>query len=291
MENESDKVTMIRALSIKVFNPRSRNKFRHAEITKSIDIAGLRKPITVRRIQDKNYEYALICGQGRLESLIMLKEEFVPAFIIDVDEETALIMSLAENLARVNPRAGEQFNRIREMKSDGLTDKEISKVTGFSPNWVNSLTMLIDKGESKLLAAIESGKIPISLAVEIARTDYDGAQELFIKAFDLGKIKHKDVIKIRNILEARNEGLKGNTNNMFHYKSRKKKITADELTKLFQDNINEHKLLKNKAMIVEENIMLAQQIFQDLIQAPDFNHLITTEELDDSIALILKPVI
>ncbi|MEH4627045.1 ParB N-terminal domain-containing protein [Phytobacter diazotrophicus] len=291
METEPDQITMIKISSIKVSSPRSRNKFKHAEITESINNAGLRKPITVRRIQDKTFEYALICGQGRVESLIMLKEEFIPAFIIDVDEETALIMSLVENMARVNPRAGEQFNRIKEMKSNGLTDKEIAKVTGFSSHWISDLTMLIDRGESKLLAAVESGKIPISLAVEIARTDYEGAQELFIKAFDLGIIKHKDIIKVRSILDARNEGLKGHVNNVFRYKTQKKKMTTNDLTKLFQDNINEHKLLKNKALLVEENIMLTQQILQELINLHDFKNLIKEENLDDSINLILKPVI
>ena len=102
-----NRIQMIKVTSIKVVLPRSRNKFKHAEITDSIDTSGLRKPITVRRISDRKYEFALICGQGRLESLTALGEKLIPAFILDIDENKAYIMSLVENMARVIPRAGE----------------------------------------------------------------------------------------------------------------------------------------------------------------------------------------
>lgn len=224
MNNQPEKIVLLKTSLIKIINPRSRNKFRHGEITESIDKSGLRKPITVRRIDDKDYEYALVCGQGRLEAINNLNEDMIPAFIIDIDDETAYLMSLIENMARVNPRAGEQFNRIKEMKAEGLTDREISTVTGFSYGWISSITMLIDKAENKLLAAVESGKMPISLAVEIAKTDYKGAQELFIQAFEKGEIKHKDIIKLRAILDARNEGLKGFNGAGFGYSKKKKNL-------------------------------------------------------------------
>lgn len=288
MNKEFDHVTMIDALSVKVVNPRSRNKFKHFEITESIK-NGLRKPITVRRIKDEDYQYALICGQGRLESFHQLKEKMIPAFIIDVDEETAYLMSLIENMARVNPRTGEQFYRIRDMTNEGMANKDISKHTGLSVNWINSIIMLLGKGENKLLAAVESGKIPISLAVEIAKSNYKESQELFIEAFEAGKIKQRDVIKLRKILETRSEGLKGSISNSFKSDHKKKKISVDELTKMYQDSINEHKSLKNKARLIEENILLAQQIFMELLKDESFSNLVKQEQLSEAVILIQKP--
>lgn len=288
MKNNPDEITLLKASLIKVINPRSRNKFRHGEITESIDKSGLRKPITVRKINDKDYEYALVCGQGRLEAINNLNEEMIPAFIIDIDDETAYLMSLIENMARVNPRAGEQFNRIKEMKTEGLTDKEISTVTGFSYGWISSITMLIDKAENKLLAAVESGKIPISLAVEIAKTDYQGAQELFVQAFEKGEIKHKDIIKIRAILDARNEGLKGFNGAGFGYRKKKKELTTEDLTKLYQENIDSHKKIKKKALFVEENIILARQIVQDIMNDAEFSKLVKEENMTEHVNLIIR---
>lgn len=288
MNNHPKGIILIKTSLIKILNPRSRNKFRHGEITESIDKSGLRKPITVRKINDKEYEYALVCGQGRLEAINNLNEDMIPAFIIDIDDETAYLMSLIENMARVNPRAGEQFNRIKEMKAEGLTDKEISTVTGFSYGWISSITMLIDKAENKLLAAVESGKIPISLAVEIAKTDYQGAQELFVQAFEKGEIKHKDIIKIRAILDARNEGLKGFNGAGFGYSKKKKELTTEDLTKLYQENIDSHKKIKKKALFVEENIILARQIIQDIMNDDSFAKLVKEENMLEHIKLIIS---
>ena len=285
---QDQNVHMVKISSIKVVIPRSRNKFRHAEITESIDASGLRKPITIRRIVDKKYDFALICGQGRLESLTALGEELIPAFILDIDENQAYIMSLVENMARVIPRAGEQFQRIKEMTEQGLTNKEISSSTGLSLHWITSLTMLINKGENKLLSAVESGCIPISFAVEIARVDFEGGQELLIKAFDEGLIKHKDVGKIREILDSRDEGLKGFINNNFGVAKKKKKMTTDELQQLYQDNISQHKKIKNKAEYVEIKLLVAGQIFKELTSNESFSKIVSEESLQDVVKVIVK---
>lgn len=283
-----NRIQMIKVTSIKVVLPRSRNKFKHAEITQSIDSSGIRKPITVRKIDDKHYEYALICGQGRLESISNLKEEYIPAFVIDVDEHTAHIMSLAENMARVLPRAGQQYLRIKEMKEQGLNNKQISENTDLSVNWITSLTMLLEKGENKLLSAVESATMPISLAVEIARVSYKEGQELFINAYDEGKIKHKDVGKLREILDSRNEGLKGVINSGFAIGRKTKKVTLDDLTKIFEDSIREHKILLNKANYVDVNLLLVGQIFKELKADDIFMGIVNEEELNDLVNVILK---
>ncbi|REE79402.1 ParB/RepB/Spo0J family partition protein [Pantoea ananatis] len=285
---QDQNIHMVRISSIKVVIPRSRNKFRHAEITESIDTSGLRKPITIRRIVDKKYDFALICGQGRLESLTALGEELIPAFILDIDEHQAYIMSLVENMARVIPRAGEQFLRIKEMTEQGLSNKEISNSTGLSLHWIASLTMLINKGENKLLSAVESGSIPISFAVEIARVDYEGGQELLIKAFDEGLIKHKDVGKVRDILDSRDEGLKGFINNNFGVAKKKKKMTTDELQHLYQENISQHKQIKNKAEYVEIKLLIANQIFKELSTNEHFSKIVNEECLQDIVKIIVK---
>ena len=285
---KDDQIHMIKISDIKVVIPRSRNKLRHSEITESIDTSRLRKPITVRRIVDKKYQFALICGQGRLESLTALGEELTPAIVLDIDENKAYIMSLVENMARVVPRAGEQFQRIKEMTEQGLTNKEISNSTGLSLHWITSLTMLISKGENKLLSAVESGSIPISLAVEIARVDFEGGQELLIKAFDKGLIKHKDVGKIREILDSRDEGLKGYLNNNFGITKKKKKMTTDELKKIYQDNISQHRKIKNKAEYVEMNLLIANQIFKELVNDEEFLRILDEESLNEVVNIIVK---
>ncbi|MCV5180435.1 nuclease, partial [Escherichia coli] len=79
----------------------------------------------------------------------------IPAIIRDVSEEDAYVMSLVENIARRRPRSNELLQIIKDMKNRGLSDSEISEITGYSSNWVSSINMLLDKGEHKLLSAVE----------------------------------------------------------------------------------------------------------------------------------------
>src|SRR5688572_11608892 len=150
--NKSE-VVMLDISSIKVVNPRVRNKRIHDEITKNINLVGLKKPITVRVLKNdsEGYKYALICGQGRLESLKNLNQDTVPAIIKDVDEKVGHVMSLIENIARRKLRATELFDRVKDLKKSGLSDHDIGKRIGYSTQWVNNVTMLIEKGENKLL--------------------------------------------------------------------------------------------------------------------------------------------
>ncbi|MNN19614.1 hypothetical protein D3C81_1328630 [compost metagenome] len=62
----------------------------------------------------------------------------------------------------------------------------------------------------------------------------------------------------------------------------------NELSKIYQDNINEHKNLRNKALFVEENIFLARQIAQELVLINEFDEVIKSEGLEESVYLILK---
>jgi len=53
--------------AITIVNPRIRNVKIHQAITENINLVGLKRPITVRRIGDVgDGQYALVCGQGRL---------------------------------------------------------------------------------------------------------------------------------------------------------------------------------------------------------------------------------
>lgn len=98
----TDQVQNIEIRKINILNPRERNRQIAGEIKKNIEDVGLKRPITVTRKTSPvdGYEYDLVCGQGRLEAYVANNQEFIPAVVIDVDEEDALIMSLVENIAR-----------------------------------------------------------------------------------------------------------------------------------------------------------------------------------------------
>lgn len=279
-EERNNKIILIEIDSIKIVNPRSRNKFIHDEIRDSIDSSGLRKPITVRVIQDKKYSYALVCGQGRIEALIKMNEKHVPAIIKNINQEDGYIMSLVENIARRKPRATELYERIREMHAEGINEKQIALYTGCSENWVNSILLLINKGEQNLLAAVESGKIPIYLAVEFSRANNEESQNILIDAYEKGMIKSKNISKLRNILDQRDDGNKGTTSHNYQFHKENKKISTDQLLELYQKNVDEHKLLITKNEYVIESLIITKKIISELLSENDFILLLKSESLN-----------
>lgn len=283
-------IYLIEISKIKIINPRTRNKLIHEQIKDSIKNRGLTKPITVRKISDNEFEYALICGQGRVEAFIRLEEKMIPAIIRNISEEEAYIMSLVENIARRNPRSNELLQIIKNMKNQGMTDGEIAEITGYTSHWVNSISMLLDKGENSLLAAVEKGTLPLYLAVEFARCDSIETQNILAEAYEKKIIKSRDVIKLRHILNQRLEGNKGNKTPGFVYNKTSKRPSPEELKELFENSIAEHKSVFKHAEIVKNNLLVIHEIFNDIVKNPTFISLLEKENLSEIPAQILSPV-
>jgi ParB family chromosome partitioning protein len=107
-------VNLIPTDRIRILNPRVRNRRAFAEMVENIARIGLKRPITVApRPGTDPLEYDLVCGQGRLEAFIELKQDRIPAIVIDADESDCLVMSLVENCAR------RQHNPIDLMREIG----------------------------------------------------------------------------------------------------------------------------------------------------------------------------
>lgn len=206
MTEKSVRIEMIPIHAVIVANPRARNGKLHQEITDNIGQIGLKRPITVRRLpddDDPSPRYALICGQGRLESCKSLGQESIAALVVDTDEETGHVMSLVENIARRTPRASEMLEQVGALRAKGYSDAEIGKKIGCTASWVNNVGTLLERGERRLLSAAEAGHVPLHIAVQIARADDAEAQELLLEAYNRGDLKGRKVAVMRRILENR----------------------------------------------------------------------------------------
>ena len=283
-ESNEFPIIQIEIAKIKFLNPRTRNKVVHEEIKESIKKRGLSKPISVRAIDEDDFKYALICGQGRIEALVALGETIIPAIIRDVSEEDAYVMSLVENIARRRPRSNELLQIIKDMKNRGLSDSEISEITGYSSNWVSSINMLLDKGEHKLLSAVERGNLPLYLAVQFARCETEEAQDILTEAYDKKLIKSRDIINQRTI------GNKGAKAAGFYYHKPSKRMTAEELIELYENSIAEHKSVYNNSKFIKTNLLIVNEIFNIIMMNKSFQNILEQENLSELPSQILNPI-
>lgn len=275
---ETGQVVLIPIDAITVVNPRIRNRKIHQEITENIRHVGLKRPIEVRRMPDNPGRYALVCGQGRLESYRQLGQAEIPAIVLDVDEETGYIMSVVENVARRCPLASEMLAQVDTLRKRGYSDAEIGRKIGYTASWVNMVGTLLDHGEKRLLAAAEAGHIPLHLAIDISRATDAEAQQLLLDAFNGGEIKGKKVTVVRRILEQRTRIGKQAIESTGKGRGRKK-LSPEDLMKLYQRDAERHRLLQLKAERVSTSLVVVNQIFRELFADPGFVDVVKAEGL------------
>lgn len=275
------RIEMIPIRAVVVANPRVRNQKAHTDITDNIGAIGLKRPITVRRLADAEGfpQYALICGQGRLESCKALGQNEIAALIVDADEETGHVMSLVENIARRMPRASETLEQVGALRGKGYSDAEIGKKIGCTASWVNNVASLLEKGERRLLSAVEAGHVPLAIAVQIARATDAEAQDLLLEAYNRGDLKGRKVSVMRRILEHRMRSGRSHSPETYGRSGPPRKMSSEELAKLYQRNTEEHKRIQRRAEHTQSTLLIVQQIFKELWTNADFRKILKTEDL------------
>ena len=170
---------------IKVLNPRERDRKKFLEIVDSIKKVGLKQPIKVTRVNGSGgkAEYGLVYDQGWLEAFIALGQKEIPAIVDDLSEEDSLLMSLVENVARRHRRPTELLREIGALKERGYTDAQIARKIGFSSTYVHDIRRLLETGEERLLVAVETGKMPLNVAMDIAAADDERVQQVLAESY------------------------------------------------------------------------------------------------------------
>ena len=128
-KNRPCEIRMIPVDQIDILNPRERNSRIFEEVVNNIKAIGLKKPISVtpRKGPNQTERYLLICGEGRLKAFKVLGEEKIPAVVVEVTDDEAFIMSLAENIARVKRRPLEIIAGIEQLREKGYTANQIAE--------------------------------------------------------------------------------------------------------------------------------------------------------------------
>jgi ParB family chromosome partitioning protein len=260
--------------SIRIPNPRGRDRKKHRRITESIERVGLKKPITLRSRPDGGYD--LVCGQGRLESFQQLGQTMVPALVREVSEEEMLLMSLVENMARRTPRTMETVRQLAALRDKEYSHAQIGEKVGLAPNHVSELLYLYDHGEEHLLAAAETGRIPLSAAIIIARSDDAEVQAALLDALERRKLTSSEVRRARRLAEMRRAFGKGYRPGT---KRAQQPVTGESIVKAFRrEQMRQRQALK-KAELCERRLAFVISSFRLLLADEDFVNLLRAENL------------
>lgn len=277
----SSGVEMIPISRITVLNSRARNKRQHREIVNNIEAIGLKRPITVARHNGPGgARYDLVCGEGRLEAFQMLGQSEIPAVVIEASESQCLVMSLVENIARRTPRPIDIMREIGALRARGYSDTAIGEKLGVGASWVNMIASLLERGEERLVAAVETGVIPITLAMEISKAESEEAQTLLLDAYETGKLRGKKLAAARRMLDMRMRAQgKGLPSGRLGRKGSGRRMTANDLMQVYQREAEKQRLLVKKSEFTQTRLLFIVEALKDLLTDESFLNLLRAEGL------------
>jgi ParB family chromosome partitioning protein len=270
---------MIPISGITVLNPRSRNKRIFQELVTSIAHLGLKKPITVASRPDRS-GYDLVCGQGRLEAFIELGQTDIPAVVIEASHDDCYVMSLVENLARRQHSPLELMRNIGDLRQRGYTIGEIASKTDFSEEYIYAICYLLEHGEERLLAAVDLGVIPPTVAMEIARAKDGDIQQALAEAYERKALPGRQVLAIRRIIEQRAALGKRRGSDRGGHQRTSRRVTAEGLVRAYRKETERQRLLVKKAAIAQGRLLFVVNALRRLLGDEHFVTLLRAERLD-----------
>jgi ParB family chromosome partitioning protein len=264
--------------SISVLNPRVRNKRVFNELVASIAHLGLKKPITVSK-RKEGAGYDLVCGQGRLEAFVALGQKQIPAVVIEASREDCFVMSLVENLARRQHTPIELMAEIGKLKERGYSIPEIAVKIDFTPEYVYAICYLLEHGEKRLLAAIDRGIIPHSIAMEIVRANDAEVQRALAEAYENKTLPGNQLLAIRRIIEQRKSAGKAYRDPDDRGFRTKRPVTADSLVRAYQRETDRQKILVKRATLTQGRLMFVVNALRTLLADEHFVTLLRAESM------------
>lgn len=156
------------------------------ELANSIKELGIIQPITLRQVDGGKYQ--IIAGERRWRASQLAGLTKIPAYVVTVEDESAMEMALVENIQREDLNAIEIALAYQHLaETTGMTQTKISERVGKSRAAVTNYMRLlklpaqvqmalknkeIDMGHARALLSIESPSQQIRLFKEVQKQGY-----------------------------------------------------------------------------------------------------------------------
>jgi ParB family chromosome partitioning protein len=169
---------------------------------------------------------------------------------------------------------------IQQLRDQGYDKVIIAQKTGLSAHYVHGILMLLDQGEERLIVAVESGRIPLNTALEIANVGNaeKDVQVALQEAYESGELRGKQLTQARKvILQRQSLG-----RSIAHATPRKTpaEVTTISLVRSYQKEVDRQKLMIKKAEFAQQRLMFVVGALRELLADENFTTLLRAEGLE-----------
>lgn len=162
------------------------------ELADSIREHGVLQPILVRPVGPK---FELIAGERRWRASRLAGRDAIPAIVVEFDEQTALEVSIIENLQREDVSPLEEAAMFRKMTDLGYSVRQLAQKIGKDKGYVENRMRLTD-APPEIRELVSVRKDTISHAYELMKIGDERTRKRLAKKVAAGELT---LVKLRAI--------------------------------------------------------------------------------------------
>ncbi len=167
-QSESDQGIALREIPVEFIHP-GKYQPRHeidsealSDLAESIKMQGVMQPIVVRTVAVDSYE--IIAGERRWRATQLAGLDKIPVIVREVSDESAVAMSLIENIQREDLNPMEQAAALRRLQDEfQLTHQQMAEAVGKNRTTVTNILRLMDLS-APIAALLEKGELEMGHA-------------------------------------------------------------------------------------------------------------------------------
>lgn len=154
------------------------------ELADSIREHGVLQPILVRPVGS---QFELIAGERRWRASRMAQRDSIPAIVVEFDDETALEVSIIENLQREDVSPLEEASMFRKMTDLGYSVRQLAQKIGKDKGYVENRMRLAD-APPEIRDLVSVRKDTISHAYELMKVKDERTRRRLAKRVAAGEL-------------------------------------------------------------------------------------------------------
>ena len=145
-----------------------------------------------------------------------------------------------------------------------------------SLKYVRGVVRLLESGEHRLLRAVESGKIPVSVAVDIAEAKNTEVQDVLRQAYENNLLRGGKLMAAKRLVEARQQYGKGQ---LRADRTKRRSLSVESLIRTYQNDVEKKQVLLRKATGTRNELMFITEALRKLLNDGNFVTLLRAEGL------------
>jgi ParB family chromosome partitioning protein len=184
-------------------------------------------------------------------------------------------MSLVENLARRQHRAIDLLHDVEGLKRRGYDEIDIAAKTGLTVEYVRAVVRLLETGEHRLLRAVESGHLPLTVAMDIADASDAEVQRVLHDAYERKLLRGNKLAVVKRLIAQRQRRGKS-----LDVGGQRKPLSVERLLRTYRDDADKKQSMVRKADIARGRLVFVVEALRKLLADEHFKTLLRAEGLD-----------